>query len=732
MNKSLFFLTLILIYSNLIFPQEFTVKYTNSEIIVDGVESENEWTKSNIGSDFWQWRPSDSVRAVKKTEFKALFDDNHLYFLVKSYTKEKKFTVYSLKRDFNTGSADYIQLIFDTFSDATNAFQFQTNHLGLKGDVLVSGGNRNYSRDRNSAWDAIWYVESKLYDDYFLTEIKIPFDQLYFINGTKKWRFNMYRSDTQSLEHSTWVNIPQNQSIGNLAYMGEFNFEKPLGNSKKPLTFIPYINTIQSKDFDKDYLSKDFDYGLDLKIPIGNSLNLDATLNPDFSQVEVDDQIVNTTKWEIRLPEKRQFFTQNSDLFSNFGTRESQPFFSRRIGVANNKDGELVENKIIAGVRLSGKINSSTRIGLLNVLTNEDIENEIPQNNNTLLTFSKKVFSGSNFSFFLLNRENTKKYDFVNKSDTYNRVIGAEYNLGNNDGSWSGKAFIHKSLLPDKNDNKKSLNTALRVTRNSRNHFINFYSAYVGDNHRSDLGYFRRYGVYKFEPTYKYRIYPNNKKILNIEIGHFTSFVFRTLYQNKQELTYNQTSIFISYLNQAELNFERRQRKDYLFFPFDPTRSEDATPLPANRYYDFTDYSISYKSPRRNLFTSDSEISYGSFYNGTKFSLQSRLSYRRQPIFNMSLRLNYDSIKLAEPYPTRNIWLLSPKFEFTFSKKLFWTTYTQYSTQSENLGINSRLQWRFAPLSDVYLVYNDNYYTSDKIIPQQRSINLKITYWINI
>jgi hypothetical protein len=238
--------------------------------------------------------------------------------------------------------------------------------------------------------------------------------------------------------------------------------------------------------------------------------------------------------------------------------------------------------------------------------------------------------------------------------------------------------------------------------------------------------------VYKFEPTYKYRIYPNNKKILNIEIGHFTSFVFRTLYQNKQELTYNQTSIFISYLNQAELNFERRQRKDYLFFPFDPTRSEDATPLPANRYYDFTDYSISYKSPRRNLFTSDSEISYGSFYNGTKFSLQSRLSYRRQPIFNMSLRLNYDSIKLAEPYPTRNIWLLSPKFEFTFSKKLFWTTYTQYSTQSENLGINSRLQWRFAPLSDVYLVYNDNYYTSDKIIPQQRSINLKITYWINI
>ena len=733
MNKTKILLALILAYNNIIFSQNFTVKYTNSEIIIDGVESEKVWEEANIGNDFWQWRPSDNVKAIKQTEFKAVFDDENLYFLVKSFTKEKEFTVYSLKRDFSTASADYIQLIFDTFSDATNAFQFQTNHLGLKGDVLVSGGNQDYRTDRNSAWDAIWYVESKLYDDFYLTEIKIPFNQLYFINGAKKWRFNMYRSDTQSLEHSTWVNIPQNQSIGNLAYMGEFNFEKPLGNSRKPITFIPYINTIQIKDFDKEYLSKDFDYGLDLKIPIGNSLNLDATINPDFSQVEVDDQIVNTTKWEIKLPEKRQFFTQNSDLFSDFGTgRDSQPFFSRRIGVAKNKYGETVENKILGGVRLSGKINNSTRIGFLNVLTSEDIENHIAQNNNTILTFRKKVFSRSNFSFFLLNRENTKKYDFVEERDRYNRVIGAEYNLANNDGSWSGKAFIHKSILPNKNDNKKNLSSALRITRNSKNHLINFYTAYVGNDFRSDLGYFRRYGMYKFEPTYRYRIYPKNPKFLNIEIGHFTSFVFRPELENKKELSYNQTSININYLNQAELKFERRQRKDYLYFPFDPTRTEGAIPLPANRYYNFTDYSISYKSPSRNLFTSDSEISYGSFYNGTKFSLQSRLSYRRQPIFNMSLRLNYDSIKLPEPYQTKNIWLLSPKFELTFTKQFYWTTYVQYSNQSENLGINSRLQWRFAPLSDLYLVYNDNYYTSDKITPQVRSINLKLKYWINI
>ena len=93
--------------SNSLFAQEYTVKYINSSIEIDGIESEDVWKKANVGTDFWQWRPADTVQAVKQTEFKAVFDDDNLYFLVKSFTKEKKFTVYSLKRDFNTASADY-------------------------------------------------------------------------------------------------------------------------------------------------------------------------------------------------------------------------------------------------------------------------------------------------------------------------------------------------------------------------------------------------------------------------------------------------------------------------------------------------------------------------------------------------------------------------------------------------------------------------------------------------
>ena len=392
MKKLPIILALIFVHSNLAFSQEINVKFTEEKINIDGSPDDLAWKNADVASEFWQWRPTDSVKAVKQTEFKALFDSENLYFLIKAYTKEKKFTVYNLERDFETKSADYVQLIFDTFNDASNAFKFQTNHLGLKGDMLLSSIMSFGGRGMNSSWDAIWDVESKLYEDSYITEIKIPFNQLYFINGSKSWRFNIYRSDTQSLEHSSWAKTPQEQRIGDLAFMGKINFEKPLGESKKPISLIPYINGSLGKNFIQDKTLNNLDYGLDVKIPIGNSINIDLTVNPDFSQVEVDDQLVNLTQFELRLPERRQFFTQNSDLFTDFGQeRDAEPFFSRRIGISKDFEGNTVENRIITGMRLSGKINDKLRIGLLNVLTEEDKANGIPPVSYTHLTLPTKA-----------------------------------------------------------------------------------------------------------------------------------------------------------------------------------------------------------------------------------------------------------------------------------------------------------------------------------------------------
>ena len=168
---------------------------------------------------------------------------------------------------------------------------------------------------------------------------------------------------------------------------------------------IPYLSSAAQNDFIYSTSKSNISLGGDAKIPIGNALNLDLTFNPDFSQVEVDDQVVNLTRFAISLPEKRQFFTQNDDLFKDFGeNRDVIPFFSRRIGVAQDLDGNTIENKIIAGARLSGKLNSNLRLGFLNMLTDSDVNNQIASNLNTVFTLRQKVFDRSNISFFLIDR----------------------------------------------------------------------------------------------------------------------------------------------------------------------------------------------------------------------------------------------------------------------------------------------------------------------------------------
>ncbi len=125
------------------------------------------------------------------------------------------------------------------------------------------------------------------------------------------------------------------------------------------------------------------------------------------------------------------------------------------------------------------------------------------------------------------------------------------------------------------------------------------------------------------------------------------------------------------------------------------------------------------------------KASYGGFYAGDKFSIESEVAIRLQR-FNGSIKINYDRIDFPAPYSSGELWLVGPKLDFTFSKSVFWNTFIQYSSQSENLGINSRLQWRFAPLSDFYLVYNDNYFARTTFVPRVRSLTFKLTYWLNI
>jgi hypothetical protein len=706
------------------------VKKIDQEILLDGILDEAVWSLADSASDFWQLFPTDSLKAQDITEVKLLYNDTHIYIGATAKSSVGgDFIVSSLRRDYSARSNDNVTVLFDTFRDGQNAFLFGVNAYGVQREGLVSERGASIN-GFNLTWDIKWQSASKKYDDRFVLEIAIPFTSLKYPEGSQKWGFQSYRYDLQKNERSIWTNVDQNQIPINVGYYGEMVFEEPLKKNRTPLYLIPYINGLTSKEFTSNSSDNTFSTGGDLKVAVGTGLNLDVTLNPDFSNVEVDDVITNLTRFEISLPEKRQFFIDNGDLFGSFGSfRDAIPFFSRRIGIARNADGSSIQNAILGGVRLSGKLNDDWRLGFLNIQNREDLSNQIASNNNAMFALQRKVFGQSQVGVFMINRQTFKEYDFIEKNDTYNRVIGLDYNLASANNRWIGKFYTHKSFQPE--DQEGNLSSFASLLYNTR--IWRFYSnwVFVDRDFRSDLGFIPRTGIIKSGTSAQRTFYPKTG------IANSHSFRLLNLMWFQQNLDYQKTdhnfevNYTLEFKKQDRLEFEFSRQYIYLSSSFDPTRSTNSIPLPGDSGYQFSDWSLNYQSNLANPFIFTSEVSYGGFYNGTRFSYRGSTGYRFQPKVILSLQWDYNRINLPKPYATADLILVRPKFDVTFSKNLFWSTLIQYSNQTDNLGINSRLQWRFAPLSDLYIVYNDNYYTRE-FGPTFRSINLKLTYWLNL
>jgi len=705
-------------------------KFIDQPIEIDGKLEETVWEKANASDAFWQFFPTDSIKAKYPTILKVVYDNDNLYIGVKAYGKDNNFVVSSLKRDFRGTTTDNVSVLFDTFKDGINAFNFGASPYGVQRESLISEGGSTRN-SFNSTWDIKWVSESSIGEDYYSIEMLIPFASLKFPEGSTSWRFQAYRWNLQSNEQSTWARVPQNQLLINLGFFGELEFEKPLRKSKTPVYIIPYINTLASKDFQLDQNNQQFTYGGDAKVAVGNGMNLDITVNPDFSNVEVDDIVTNLTRFEISLPEKRQFFIDNSDLFGSYGSfRDATPFFSRRIGIAKDSLDNTIQNNILGGVRLSGKLNQDWRLGFLSIQNQEDLNNQIASNNNTMFTLQRRIFSRSQIGVFALNRQAFKDYAFLSEEDQFNSVIGFDSNLVSQDNTWSSNLYLHKSFQPG--DLEGNLSARMRVQYNTRDWRIYSDVVFVDRDFRSDLGFIPRTGIVKQGTSVGRTFYPKTGKINSHNLRVF-NFMWFSQDNNYKKTDHNVWSFYeLEFKNQSKLELQSRRQYVFLLDSFDPTRTDGGIPIPGNQGYHFTEWGMSYESNVSRPLSFISEWSYGSFFNGKRFSFSGTGVLRVQPRFLFTMQWDYNRVVLPEPYPTADIMLLSPKVEFTFSKSLFWSTLIQFSNQNDNFGINSRLQWRFAPLSDLFLVYNDNYYTQGGILPNFRSINLKLTYWLNL
>ena len=706
------------------------VKFTNQKIIIDGIDNETDWKIVENKSSFWQWFPTDSLKALNQTEIRFLYDSDNIYAFIKCYEAKDKTVISSLRRDMGKFS-DFFLFTIDTFNDFTNAYAFGGNSIGVKKDEIIFNGGRTLGRDSNLDWDAKFDLSTRVYDSFYTAEIRIPLSSIRFSNNSKIWRYNVYRRRINDNEFSTLFRIPQEQSFVNLSYTKPLVFERPLGKSKTPITIIPYINLLKSNNFEIGQKTTDFQYGGDGRVYIGTGLNLDVTINPDFSQIEVDDQIINLTRFAVRLPEKRQFFIQNSDLFSGFGDIfENQPFFTRRIGVAKDINGNAIQNKIHAGIRLSGKLTNKLRVGLLNMQTAKDEMNLIPSNNNTVLSFQQNIFSKSNLKFLFVNRQKTGGNNILSDQEKYNRVLGLDYNFISKNDKIRGKMFFYNTFSPL--NNKEGFSTGGWFNYNTRNNQFRTAFFKTTPNFTSDLGFTRRTDFKKNYTSYSRVFYPKSKSIQSIEFGPELYYIDKPGINNQVTDRRLRANLYFNFKNMSGIDLEFTNSYIFLENNFDPTGANENSPI-LKGGYETRQIEIEYGSTNRRKFRFNSNINIGGYFNGKKYSISNNFNFRIDKLMQASLKFSYDKIDLPSPQNSVDLFLISPKVDFTFSKNIFWATFVQYSNFSNSLGINSRFQWRFAPLSDLFLVYTDNSnYLENDFIPNFRTINLKITYWINI
>lgn len=717
--------------------KEIKISRATDPILVDGKLDESTWQKADIGSDFHQNFPTDTVLANAKTELRFTYDDKYLYIgAIMHNPGPREYVTPSLRRDFRGGGNDMIVVGFDTFDDNTNAFQFGMNPFGVRREGLVSNGGASRG-DLSLDWENKWSGEAFQGDGYWSVEMAIPFKSIRFKEGASVWNINSYRIDSGTGERSTWNLIPRNFVLYSQAHTGQLVWDQPLESPGANVAIIPYVssNYTQDNTGDASNTNATADFGFDAKVGIGPALNLDLTVNPDFSQVEVDRQVTNLDRFEIFFPERRQFFLENADLFSQFGLDQMRPFFSRRIGVSRDEEtGTNIQNKINFGARLSGKLNNNWRLGVLNMQAAAEGNINLPSLNYTVAAIQRKIFSRSNVGLIFINKQ-----DLRNESGTvfkqFNRVLGVDYNLASSDNKWNAKFFFHKSFdKDDPNDtegideNDDTFSTSARIIYSTINWRFTALGQMVGENYNPEVGFARRTNYERANIELRKNFYPKSKvfQSINPTIG---VDVFRN---ELNGTTDSELSIGVEgqLLNTGRFNAEIKRSFVYLFSAFDPTRSDNLE-LAEGTDYTYTNFEASYNSNTRNPLFFQLRTSLGDYFNGARQSLGGTLNYRILPLGIISLDFNYNRIRLPEPFGSADLWLVGPRIDLTFTKKLFWTTFVQYNSQIDNLNINSRLQWRFKPVSDVFIAYTDNYLPSD-FSNKNRAIVIKITYWLNL
>ena len=589
----------------------------NEPITIDGILDEAAWDVAPVAADFTQHQPNTGAPAQYRTEVRFLYDEDNLYVGAINFDPDpESATVNDVTEDFNFGSSDVFGLILDSLDDDRSGFLFNVNPRGGRIDAQITNGSQT-----NRDWDAVWDVQTTRNGDAWLAEYRIPFRSLRFSNApVQEWGLNMQRHVRRFNESSHWTPLPTRYQNSRVDMAGRLEGLEGIRQGRnlkiKPFAVAGFSQTRENGNpFGPWSTDEDYDGGVDVKYGLTQSLTLDATYRTDFAQVEVDEQQVNLTRFNLFFPEKREFFLENAGTF-NFGTTGGGfggggenviPFFSRRIGLS--QQGTPIP--IVGGARVTGQIGTYD-VGFLTMKTESTATTR--SNTYTVGRVKQNLLANSWVGGLLTDRNSTLEGD-------YNRVYGADAHF-----QFFNRLEFDTYIMGSSTPERGGKNQARKFAAEWQDNELTIQGEYhsVQPDFNPEVGFVGRANATQYSGEFSWNpIIESSDSLRNLTFGTETEY-WESATTGEIETRTQTLNLGLRFQNSASINFSVEDNFERLDSVFRINRN---VTIPEGDY-GYRGYQVRASTDPTEKITGGGSVDWGEFWDGTRESFSGNFTVR--------------------------------------------------------------------------------------------------------
>lgn len=687
-------------------------------IVVDGRLNEESWRAAPVIADFFKLQPRQGGAYLYKTFVKIVYDKKNLYFGVfcKDTAGKKGVRVQDYRRDF-TPDNDVFMIQLDPQNLKRFCVSFQATPLGTQGDMQVFD---DQLRDVN--WDALWKVKTTVTDSGYYAEFAIPFKSLRYVkhgNDSVSWNLTFSRIARRGNEQTVFPAIPQTYSPYRMSYGAELKglqLPPPSTNIRvQPYSLYQYSQSTNSNNVTTN--SSTLKFGGEAKWAVNPHAVLDLTLNTDFAQAEVDQAVNNLTRFNVLFPEKRQFFLEDQGVFAGASIEGLKPFFSRSIGLSNTQfNAKPVP--IDAGLRFTDRTKDRTFASLY---VHQEGTAEQGAADFGVLRYLKNYGKENNIGVMFTDRvdEADPRKGFNTKNNSTLTVDGLVRP--------SNTLSIQYLTSVSNNNSPDSLGFAnyFKIKYFDNKFFFYYQNEFISQKYNPAMGFIFQNNVIYHQTVEFISLRPKNKKwswIREAEIGFDVNY-----YQNASDFKFQQADLYIYPIyivlnNGGVVQYAIRPNWQNINFDF----SLLGVKL-AQRNYSYTVHELTYQSDQSKKFSFLGDFNFGQYYNGTMQSAALGMRYAPSPMIAVSANYTlqkFEDFGLDKVNLRTNLY--NVQLRAALNPQVQVSAYYQYNSFGKLGQWNARASWEFAPLSFIYLVYNENNFKDTPV--KNQSMIAKISF----